>query len=178
MIELNYELLDKDLYNFNIESMTIKSAFLNVNKVNLIILGICSIINAAIFTYIIFGGIYISLLIYVVFIISFLIAYVVSVLFIMLFQIIFGGFQIKQQFKGNNRNAKTIINENTIIDENSIGNSTYNWTSVKGVYNKKHNLLIFVGPIQAIVIPKRIFNSKAEIDGIWEYIQECYNNSR
>ena len=37
MRELNYELTDKDLYNFNLETLTIKQVVINAHKLNLII---------------------------------------------------------------------------------------------------------------------------------------------
>ncbi len=166
MIELNYELTDKDLDNFNLESLTIKSVFLTIHKINLILFGIGSFVWS------------LQRLICGSFIISFIVAILCSIVLTILLHIIIARYAMKQKLKGIDRNSKAVINDNDITSENSIGKVTYNWTAVKGIYNKKHNILIFLGPVQAMIIPKRIFNSKEELDEFWTYIQGCHNNSR
>ena len=179
MIELNYELTDKDLFNFNLETLTIKQVILNTHKLNIIVLCIFSFMCATVFTNSLMGGIYLlHWFTYISFIISFIIALLLFIIIGILGQIIFGGLAIKLQMKGIDRSTKEIIDDNTITNENSMGKVIHNWSTIKGIYNKKHNILIFIGAIQAIVIPKRIFNSKEEIDEVWAYIEECYNNSR
>ena len=179
MRELNYELTDKDLYNFNLETLTIKQVILNAHKLNLIVFCIFSFMCAIIFTNALMGGIYLlHWFTYISFTISFIIAALLFIIIGILGQILFGGLAIKSHLKGIDRSRKEIIDENSITNENSMGKVIYNWSSTKGIYNKKHNILIFIGTIQAIVIPKRIFNSKEEIDEFWTYIQECYNNAK
>ncbi len=179
MRELNYELTDKDLYNFNLETLTIKQVVINAHKLNLIVFCIFSFVQAIIFTNILMGGIYLQhWFTYISIIISFILSLLFLIIIGILGQIIFGGLAIKSHLKGIDRSRKEIIDENTITNENSMGKVIYNWSSTKGIYNKKHNILIFIGTIQAIVIPKRIFNSKEEIDEFWTYIQECYNNAK
>ena len=179
MIELNYELTDKDLFNFNLETLTIKQVILNSQKLNIIIFCIFSFMCATIFTNSLMGGLYLlHWFTYISFIISLIIALLFFAIIGILGQIIFGGLAIKLQMKGIDRSTKAIIDENTITNENSMGKVIHNWSTTKGIYNKKHNFLIFIGPIQAIVIPKRIFNSKEEIDEFWTYIQTCYNNAK
>jgi hypothetical protein len=177
MIELNYELTDKDLFNFNLETLTIKQVLLNAHKMNLIMFSIMAIFCGIFFTSALMGEYIIHWFSIIAFVISFIIALLLLIIIGILGQIIFGGLAIKLQMKGIDRSTKALINDSEITNENSMGKTTYNWSAAKGVYNKKHNILIFIGPIQAIVIPKRIFNTEQEIEETWNYIQECYNKA-
>ena len=72
-----------------------------------------------------------------------------------------------------------IDSENSVIKtEHNLGNTEYNWSVIKDIYNLKYSILIFTQPYMAIIIPKRIFETEQEMNETWELIKECYDKSR
>ena len=65
-----------------------------------------------------------------------------------------------------------------IVYDNTYGHSEIKWSQMYKLYKSKHLFLIYMTKNQAIIIPKRIFESEQEMNETWELIQECYNKNR
>ena len=178
-INISYKLEDKDYKNYNFDALKIKRITFVILKINLPVNVLFSIIFAIYATLKLLGGLYYAYwLTYALFAALFVSIFITNALAALLIASIFGGQAITQQLKGLDRNIELNINESLVSGKQGDLESKYPWTSIKDIYNTKTNLLIFVSDMQAIIIPKRIFKSKEEVDEIWNELQTYYNNSR
>lgn len=178
MQELNFSYTKKDFSNFNKDTLTTKRVLKFVLKTNVATAVIVSLIVSVCFTTGLFGGIYLTYWMYYICIVcSFVVGYISLNIFALAIQFISGGKMIQKRQQGINEDFKLTINDDLIIVDNGDIHSTFKWASIKDVYNKKNTILIFIADIQAIMIPKRVFNSEKEIDNCWNYIQDCYNKT-
>lgn len=178
-MELTFTYQPKDYSNYNKDTLSIKRIIKYILKANTITFIILSLIISFCFTVSLFGGIYLKYwAYYLVFIGSFVAAYVLSFCLSIASQFLFGGKIIQRQMKGVAKDVKLTINDDVIIFDNGSIQSVCKWNCVKDIYNKKYNLLIFIADMQALIIPKRVFNSSDEINNWWQYLQNCYNNAQ
>ena len=179
MQELTFTYEPKDYSNYNKDSLTIKRIVKYILKVNTIPFVILALIMALFFTVGLFGSVYLGhWLFYVIFIVAFVISYLLAVCIGITSQFLLGGIIIQRQQKGIAKDVKLIINDNTIMFDNGSIQSVYKWNSIKDIYNKKHNFIIFIADVQALIIPKRIFSSEEEIDNCWKHLQDYYDDAR
>ena len=82
--------------------------------------------------------------------------------------------RLKDYFK----KVRIIISKDSLVMDNGNIQTTFKWNSIKHAYNRKRNFLLFIADYEAIIIPKRIFNSNDEIENCWKYLQDCYNNAQ
>lgn len=75
-------------------------------------------------------------------------------------------------------NIKISSESSVIVYDNTYGHSEIKWSQMYKLYKSKHLFLIYMTKNQAIIIPKRIFESEQEMNETWELIQECYNKNR
>lgn len=175
MREFMFTYEPKDYSNYNKDTLSIKRIVKFILKVNAALFIIISLIMSLCFTSGLFGGVYLGYwAFYVVLIVTFIVAYIFVCYSALASQFLFGGKFIQRQQQGICKNVKLIISDEAITYDNGYIQSVYKWNSVKDLYNKKHSLLIFIADLQAIIIPKRIFNSDDELCSCWEYLQTCY----
>lgn len=179
MQELIFTYEPKDYSNFNKDTLGVKrfvKYMLKVNAVPFVFISLCMALG---FSFGLFGGIYLRYWLFdVILLVAFVVSYILACLFGLASQFVFGGKIIQRTQKGVCKDVKFTINDDVILFDNGSVQSTYQWSSIKDVYNQKYSLLIFIADVQAIVIPKRIFNSNDEIESCWKYLQDCYNNAQ
>lgn len=170
---------DKDYSNCNKDIIFIKRILKDTFKRFAIPYAVLSFIVALVFTSTVYGGLYLSdCFFYVVQTISFLVLFVVVCLFVLIMQFLSGGKYIQRQHQGVNANTRIEITPQNIILDNGDINFVVKWSTVKDIYNRKHNIIVFISDMQVISIPKRIFNSEEEIANCWSYLNDCYNSAR
>ena len=178
-MELTITYNNKDYSNYVKDSILIKRVQKNTFKLFAMSYGIISIITALVFTSALFGGLYYAYWgFYLVLAIAFLVVFSGICLLALFLQFVFGGKVIQKQQLGVNATTRIEINQENIIFDNGDTSAVHKWSAVKDLYNKKYNILVFVSDMRAILIPKRIFNSEEEMANCWNYLNECYKNTR
>lgn len=89
----------------------------------------------------------------------------------------FDGKRTFEYYKGVDLNREITFSEENIIQTNKSGTVSLNWSTIKDIYNTKFNYLIFIADRQALMIPKRIFETETEKQDFWELIQNYYNKA-
>lgn len=113
------------------------------------------------------------------FLISQMIQYSLFIIFFILLLFIFtnlkrylsGGKVVYKMLSGMDLNYEVSISEENLTRTNKNGIIIINWETIKDIYDTKYNYLIFVSDVQAIIIPKRCFESEEHGKKFYEQIQ-------
>lgn len=84
----------------------------------------------------------------------------------------FNGNILYKHFKGVDLNYTLRITVEGIERKSSSINSMYNWVIVKDIYDTKKAFYVFVSDFQAVIIPKRAFESEAEAKSFYNLMLE------
>lgn len=103
---------------------------------------------------------------------SILITYSLSFFFRLYF---LDGKRTFEYLKGIDLNREIVFSEENIVQTNKNGTASINWSTIKDIYDTKFNYLIFISDKQALIIPKRIFETETEKQDFWELIQNYHN---
>lgn len=177
MKEITFTYEPKDYSNYNKDTLSIKRILKFFLKTHAVHVSGLALLVAVFWTIIFYGNIY-SWIFYAVLGVAFIIAVPLIFGYVLMMLYFAGGKAIQKQQKGVGKNVTLTIEDDTIKIDNGDAQTVFKWSSVKDVYSKKYNLLIFVADIQALIIPKRIFNSADEMNECWNYIQECYEKAK
>lgn len=169
-MKINYELTLEDCNIYVKETFFIKRLFLYFIKDNMRRAIICALLLSLSFACILFNFNITSIII--LFIVTFLFAYILWGLM----GYYSGGKYAYRLLDGFDKNYELIIEEDIIKRISSSGESLFNWKNIKDIYNTKRNILIFVSNRQAIIIPKRIFESEQELNEFWNEVQNKYKS--
>lgn len=164
MKELEFEITKKDCINYNKSIYKIKR-FRKKLAVYIYLPPVCLLLS-------IIGGFF-----YPTLFATFLTCFVVSTT-IFCISYFLGGRQIYNMLKGMDLSRKITVDENGITNINATSNSTYFWKNVFDMYNFKDNIIIFIGEVQGIIIPKRVFSSELEATKFYAQLLEYYNNAK
>ena len=88
-----------------------------------------------------------------------------------------GGKYVYRLLDGFDKNYELIVENDIIRRRSGSGEVSFTWNNVKDIYNTKKNILIFVSDRQALIIPKRVFNSEQEINDFWHLVSSCYQRT-
>ena len=79
--------------------------------------------------------------------------------------------------KDTDRNYEVNIDDDDCIKITRNDSETvYFWSKIKAIENTKSSILIYISDRQAIIIPKRIFESEQEINNFWNEVKNKYNS--
>lgn len=178
MLELSIVYNNKDFENFHKECFKIKKVrkqmFSGAINLFIIISLLCSLGNSICK----FGGIFFNIPFVLFFCVNFILVYLIMYFLQFVVHYIWGGKAIILQRKGIKEESTLVIQDDILIDSNGEVKTEYLWKNIKTIYNAKNNILIFVSDMMAVIIPKRIFGTRDDLNNCWDYIQRCYNNSR
>lgn len=178
-MELTITYNKKDYSNYAKDTIFIKRILKSYFKMYAKSFLVLSFFAALMFTSMLWGGLYLTYWdFYLVLVILFIVMFPVICMFALLILFFSGGKFIQRRQQGIKATIKIEITPKDIILDNGDIHSVYKWSAVKDLYNKKYNIVIFISDIGAIIIPKRIFNSEEEITDCWNYLNDCYNNTR
>lgn len=178
MQEFMFKYEPKDYTNYSREVLGIRRIFINMLKLYAIPYIILSLVFSLCFVSSLFGGIiWWYWLFYIVMFISFIIILSCLYLLAITLQFLFGGSAIKRMQQGVNKNIKIIMSNETIIIDNGDMHAEHKFSSIKDIYNKKNNYLLFISDFQAIIVPKRIFKTQEEATDCWDYIENNFKNA-
>ena len=168
-MRVHYEITLKDCDNFAKETIFMKRFLIRFIKDNVNRALIFSVIMTFCF------GVYFKLNIvgfFLLFVFMLLIVY-----FIWLLKAYFeDGKSMYKLFEGLDKKYELVIEGNESIKRISNGmENSFAWENVKEIYNTKSNILIFVSERQALIIPKRAFDDRNQLDDFWKEIQDKYN---
>ena len=169
-MKINYELTLNDCKAYAKEVFFIKRIFCCFIKENVLKAIICSILLSPSLGLLFFGFHIIPVI--TLFIGLFIFVYIIWGLM----WYYSGGKNVYRMLEGFDKNYELIIEEDIIKRISSSGESLFNWKNVKDIYNTKRNILIFVSDRQAIIIPKRIFESEQELNEFWNEVQNKYKS--
>ena len=158
--ELEFELTKKDVFKFSFFHNEIKNKFSLIFSIivfiMLIMFGLYIIVFNVYDLYIFLAGFFILFFIFLI------LPVVIATL----------------RFKNINLNIKIDSESPILMYKNIYGYSELNWNKAQEICKTRFLLLIYIIKNQALVIPKRIFESEQEMNETWELIQECYNKNR
>lgn len=164
-MEIEYELTLEDCQNFAKEARTIKRLQMYLYA-PFVIIAICFMFFSV--------KIFLSdMLIFSCLIIGFLVVFFIGFRHSYLNQ----GKNIYKMLKGQDKKFKVILGDDYIQQNSSYFEGQYKIDKIIDIYNKENNILIFVSNRRAIIVPKRIFNTKEEINNFWDYLQGLYNKT-
>ncbi|MBR1460295.1 YcxB family protein [bacterium] len=87
-----------------------------------------------------------------------------------------GGKNLYKMMNGLDMKYELTLENDVIKRKSSYGEISFSWNKLKGINNTKKNILLFISERQAIIVPKRIFETKQELDDFWTIVQENYKN--
>lgn len=111
----------------------------------------------------------------------FVIAIIMSLLLFILLLMknyIWGGQYIYKMLEGLDLNYEISISEENITKSNKNEISTFNWKTIKDIYDTKFYYLVFTSDVQALIIPKRCFESEKQSKEFYNKIRKYYDDAQ
>ena len=167
-MKVNYELTLEDSNIFVKETFFIKRIFHKFIKEQIISAIVFSLTLSLLLPYLLFGFKIVYILL--IFAGALPLYYIIEGLKVYYW----GGKYVYRNLEGLDKNYELIIEEDIIKRTSSSGENLFNWNNVRDIYNTKRNIIIFISDRQAIIIPKRIFNSEQEINNFWNSVSAFY----
>lgn len=165
-MEINYKLTIKDCISAAKEKMTTKY----YRRDYMATILICMLFSLLIFFYILFAQTKNITVSTVIGILGGLLLFFISIMFV--------GCTSYLLFQGQDKSFKIILEDNYIKQSSLEFNVQYNLNKIIDIFNKKNNILIFVTEKMSLIIPKRAFQNKEEMNNFWNKLEELYNKSR
>ena len=170
-MKISYEFILEDCNIYVKETFFIKKLFLYFLKDNIRRALICALLLSLGFACLFYS--FNIALIVVLFIVIFLSEYIIWGLM----SYFSGGKYVYRLLDGLDKNYELIVENDIIRRRSGSGEVSFTWNNVKDIYNTKKNILIFVSDRQALIIPKRVFNSEQEINDFWHLVSSCYQRT-
>lgn len=170
-MKISYEFTLEDCNIYVKETFFIKKLFLYFLKDNIRRALICALLLSLGFACLFYS--FNIALIVVLFIVIFLSEYIIWGLM----GYFSGGKYVYRLLDGLDKNYELIVENDIIRRRSGSGEVSFTWNNVKDIYNTKKNILIFVSDRQALIIPKRVFNSEQEINDFWHLVSSCYQRT-
>lgn len=170
IMKINYEFTLKDCNNYVRETLFMKRFFVYFIKDNLLRAIIVSLVLSLWFCYYLLNLNIVSIV--VCFFAWLIIAYIVWGLM----DYCTGGKNLYKMMNGLDMKYELTLENDVIKRKSSYGEISFSWNKLKGINNTKKNILLFISERQAIIVPKRIFETKQELDDFWTIVQENYKN--
>ena len=170
-MKISYEFTLEDCNIYVKETFFIKKLFLYFLKDNIRRALICALLLSLGFACLFYS--FNIALIVVLFIVIFLSEYIIWGLM----SYFSGGKYVYRLLDGLDKNYELIVENDIIRRRSGSGEVSFTWNNVKDIYNTKKNILIFVSNRQALIIPKRVFNSERDINVFWHLVSSCYQRT-